>query len=124
MKRQTISQRWYFWNSVDPVWSYSCLISFISSVCFLGLHLGIVDGFWYLMLAMIGKASSFTPIYTGAFRTIGLCGLIGLACYTQTVLCIRMKKYHTLIWWVTFHAYIVLGVIGWEIASYFWGSKR
>ena len=124
-KKKTISQRWYRWNEVDPAWSYSALISFIGSVCFLGLHLGIVDAFWFFICKLTGW--NFVPIYTGLFRTIGLFGLIGLACYTEAVMFFRAKKFPELAelvwWWFTFHTYVVLGVIGWEIASYFFGSQ-
>ena len=113
-KRQTISQRWYEWNSIEPWWSIPCLFSFIGSVVFLGVHLG-AD--W--IFPLIGH-----PELVGVGRTIGLCGLIGLASVTETILFFRAKKLPTLWWWFWFHTYVVIGVVGWEIASYFFGSQR
>ena len=110
MKRQTISQRWYKWTEVDPFWAYAALISFILSVGVgLPLHLG---GGW--LMVHIGL-----PGMVGLVRTIGLLMLIG---FDATLLGITFwrRKY----WWAFFFVYITVGVIGFEIASYFFGSLR
>lgn len=100
MSRKTISTRWKEWAKVDPWWSYPTLTSMIGSFVALGVHLWVLDG----------------PV-----RTWGLIVMIGLATFTETVLFFRSKKYPTLWWWFSFHTYIIGGVIGWELASYFFG---
>ena len=68
----------------------------MTSIAGLGLHLGFLYGLW---------------------RNIGLGILIVFAIWTQTALGLRKMW-----WWFTFHVYIVLGVIGWELISYFFGG--
>jgi hypothetical protein len=99
-KRKTISQRWYAWNEAEPFWSYSALSCFALAMLGLTIHLGI-PGLW---------------------RTIGLCMLIGFDCGLLTITFLRRKIIG--LWWFSFWAYITVGVIGWEIASYFFGSLR
>ena len=95
-KRKTISQRWYAWNEKEPAWSYSALACFALAMLGLTIHLGI-PGLW---------------------RTVGLCMLIGFDCGLLAITFFRKQ-----IWWFTFWCYVTLGVVGWEIASYFFGSK-
>ena len=94
-KKLTISNRWREWAEKEPIWAYTTLASFIISILGLGLHLAVLHGLW---------------------RTVGLWVLILCGAWTQTALFLRKRW-----WWFTFHAYIVLGVIGWELASYFFG---
>ena len=96
MKRRTISQRWYAWNILEPVWSYSAIACFGLAMLGLCLHLGI-PGLW---------------------RTIGLFMLIG---FDAVLLFITFFRKQLL--WAWFFVYITVGVIGWEIASYFFGSQ-
>ena len=108
MKRKTISQRWYAWTEAEPLWAYSALACFALAMFGLTLHLG---GGW--AMAMMGL-----PQLVGVSRTIGLCMLIGFDCGLLAITFFRKQ-----IWWFTFWCYITLGVIGWEIASYFFGSR-
>jgi len=95
-KRKTISQRWYAWNDKEPFWSYSALACFALAMLGLTIHLGI----------------------PGLLRTIGLLMLIVFDAGLLAITFFRKQ-----IWWFTFWVYITVGVIGWEIASYFFGSK-
>ena len=108
-KRQTISQRWYAWTDAEPGWAYAALAAFALSMAGLVIHLG---GGW--LLAHIGLAA-----YVGLARTVGLCMLIGFDAALLAVTWLRKQW-----WWFSFFCYITLGVIGWEIASYFFGSQR
>ncbi len=109
-KRQTISQRWYAWTDVDPFWAYSALISFILSVGVgLPVHLG---GGW--VMAHIGH-----PELVGLVRTIGLFMLIGFDASLLFITAFRKQW-----WWFSFFCYITVGVLGWEVASYFFGSQK
>jgi len=96
-KRKTISQRWYAWNEKEPVWSYSALACFALAMLGLTIHLGI----------------------PGVLRTIGLFMLIG---FDLSLLGITLARKQ--LWWFSFFCYITLGVLGWEVASYFFGSPR
>lgn len=110
MKRQTISQRWYAWTEKEPLWAYAALVSFILSVGVgLPIHLG---GGW--LMTAIGLTE-----WVGIVRTIGLVMLIGFDALLLFITAFRKQW-----WWFTFFCYITIGVIGWEIASYFFGSKR
>jgi len=92
-KGKTISTRWREWAEKEPFWAYYALISFALSLAGLILHLWVLHGLW---------------------RTVGLWVLIGCGANTQITLGIRKR------WvWFTFHLYIVLGVIAWELVSYF-----
>ena len=95
-KRKTISQRWYAWNDLEPAWSYSALACFALAMAGLTIHLGI-PGLW---------------------RTIGLFMLIGFDCGLLFITAFRKRW-----WWFTFWLYVTFGVIGWEIASYFFGGR-
>jgi hypothetical protein len=96
-KRKTISQRWYAWNALEPFWSYSALACFVLSVGIgLPIHLGI----------------------PGLLRTIGLFMLIGFD-VGLLFICFYRKQY----WWAWFFVYITVGVLGFEVASYFFGSQ-
>ena len=96
-KRKTISTRWKEWTAADPFWAYSALVSFFLSVGVgLTMHLGIQEGF---------------------FRTLGLVMLIGFDAILLFITAFRKQW-----WWVSFFCYITIGVIGWEIASYFFGG--
>jgi type III secretory pathway component EscU len=94
-KRKTISQRWYAWNKLEPQWSYSALACFALAMLGLTIHLSI----------------------SGVLRTIGLFMLIGFDIGLLTITFLRKQM-----WWFTFFCYITVGVIGWEIASYFFGG--
>jgi hypothetical protein len=97
-KSRTISTRWKDWALTPGEfwWSYVALSTFMGSIAGLGLHLWVLDGLW---------------------RTVGLWILIVLACVTETILFCRARKVPTVWWWFWFHTYIVVGVIGWEVAS-------
>ena len=95
MKRKTISQRWYAWNLLEPMWSYSALGCFILAMIGLTIHLGI----------------------PGVMRTIGLFMLIGFDAGLLFITFFRKQ-----LWWAWFFVYITVGVIGFEIASYFFGG--
>jgi len=109
MKRQTISQRWYQWTEKEPFWAYLALMSFALSMFGLTLHLG---GGW--AMAMMGL-----PQLVGVTRTIGLLMLIGFDVSLLAITGFRKQW-----WWFTFFIYITVGVLGWEVASYFFGSLR
>lgn len=96
-EHKTISTRWREWAEKEWYWAYPCLCSFVGSVICLGVHL------WFLH---------------GPIRIYGLIGMISLATITTGILWLRKQW-----WWLSFHTYIVVGVIGWEIASYFFGGK-
>lgn len=108
-KRQTISQRWYAWTELEPQWAYLALTSFALSMAGLVIHLG---GGW--LLAHIGLAA-----YVGLARTIGLFMLIGFDASLLFITAFRKQW-----WWFSFFCYITVGVLGWEVASYFFGSLR
>lgn len=105
-KRKTISQRWYTWFDIEPLWAGLALGSFALSMFGLTLHLG---GGW--AMAMMGL-----PPLVGVTRTIGLFMLIGFDAILLGITAFRRQW-----WWFSFFCYITLGVIGWEIASYFFG---
>lgn len=94
-KRKTISTRWKEWALIEPGWAYSALLCFALSMAGLVLHLGVLSGIW---------------------RTIGLLMLITFDGGLLAITGFRKQW-----WWFTFFVYITLGVIGWEIASYFFG---
>lgn len=96
-KGKTISTRWKEWAIAEPFWAYFALICFFLSVGFgLPMHLAILSGLW---------------------RTVGLWMLI-----VFDVLLLGITGFRRQWWWFTFFCYITLGVIGWEIVSYFFGS--
>lgn len=94
---KTISTRWKEWAEKEPFWAYLCLSTFMGSIFCLGIHLAVLSGIW---------------------RTVGLCGLIGFGCCTEGMLWFRKQW-----WWLAFHTYVVVGVLGFEIASYFFGGN-
>jgi len=97
-KKQTISTRWKVWAEAEPFWAYAALTCFFLSVGVgLTMHLAVLSGVW---------------------RTIGLVMLIGFDCGLLFITAFRKVW-----WWFSFFIYITLGVIGWEIASYFFGSR-
>lgn len=91
----TISTRWKEWAEKEPFWAYSALTSFALAMAGLTIHLGVLSGLW---------------------RTIGLVMLIGFDALLLLITGLRKQ-----FWWMSFFIYITLGVIGWEIASYFFG---
>jgi hypothetical protein len=95
-KGKTISTRWKEWAEKEPFWAYTCLASFLLAMIGLTIHLGVLSGFW---------------------RTFGLIMLIAFDCGILFITAFRK-----IWWWFTFFVYITLGVIGWEIASYFFGG--
>ena len=95
-KHKTISTRWREWAQKEPVWAYSALTCFALSMAGLVMHLGVLSGLW---------------------RTVGLWMLIGFDVGTLSITGFRKQW-----WWFTFFLYVTLGVIGWEVASYFFGS--
>lgn len=103
-KRKTISQRWYAWTEAEPVWAYSALACFSLSMLGLVAHLG---GGW--LFAHIGLST-----YVGLIRTIGLFMLIGFDAGLLLITWLRKQMV-----WFTFFVYITLGVIVWELVSYF-----
>ena len=94
-KRKTISTRWKEWAEKEPFWAYSALASFALAMAGLVVHLGILSGFW---------------------RTFGLIMLI----WWDGIL-LAITGFRRQWWWMSFFIYITLGVIGWEVASYFFG---
>ena len=54
----------------------------------------------------------------GLWRTLGLLMLIGFDAGLLFITFYR-KQY----WWAWFFVYITIGVLGWEVASYFFGSR-
>lgn len=94
-KRKTISTRWKEWALNEPGWAYTALSCFALSMTGLVMHLGVLSGLW---------------------RTVGLYMLIGF-----DVILLGITGFRKQWWWFTFFVYITLGVIGWEIASYFFG---
>jgi NADH:ubiquinone oxidoreductase subunit 6 (subunit J) len=109
MKRQTISQRWYTWTEKEPLWAYAALISFLTSMAGLGIHLG---GGW--ICASLGLMA-----WVGIVRTIGLFMLIGFDVSLLGITAFRKQW-----WWFSFFCYVTFGVLAWEVASYFFGSLR
>lgn len=108
-KRQTISQRWYAWFDVEPVWAALGLGSFALSMAGLTIHLG---GGWFVTL--IGHHE-----LVGLMRTIGLFMLIGFDASLLFITAFRKQW-----WWFALFCYITIGVIVAEIGSYFFGSQR
>jgi len=109
-KRQTISQRWYAWTEKEPMWANAALWSFVLSVGVgLPIHLG---GGW--LMDLIGHHE-----LVGLVRTVGLFMLIGF-----DALLLGITGFRKQWWWFSFFCYITIGVIGWEIASYFFGSQK
>lgn len=97
-KRKTISTRWKEWAEAEPIWAYSALLSFFLSVGVgLTMHLAVLSGFW---------------------RTFGLIMLIAFDGVLLLITGLRKQW-----WWFTFFVYITIGVIGWEVASYFFGAN-
>ena len=96
-KGKTISTRWKEWTLAEPKWAYSALVAFFLSVGVgLTMHLGVPSGLW---------------------RTVGLYMLIGF-----DAILLAITAYRKQWWWFSFFVYITLGVIGWDLASYFLGS--
>lgn len=95
-KKKTISTRWKEWAIAEPFWAYAALGCFFLSVGVgLTMHLAVLEGF---------------------FRTLGLVMLIAFDVVLLFITAFRKQW-----WWFTFFCYITIGVIGWEIASYFFG---
>jgi len=95
-KRKTISTRWRDWAIAEPLWANTALSCFALSMAGLCIHLGVLSGLW---------------------RTIGLIMLIAFDGGLLVITGFRKQW-----WWFTFFVYITLGVIGWEVASYFFGG--
>lgn len=96
-KKKTISTRWKEWAEKEPGWAYSALSSM--AIAFVGLivHLWILSGVW---------------------RTVGLIVMITFAAICELILILRKQW-----WWASYWGIcVILGVIGWEIASYFFGG--
>lgn len=95
-EHKTISTRFKEWIEKDPFLAYLDLFCF--GMVFVGLmvHLGVTQG----------------PLRTiGLFVLIfGDIGAIGIA---------SLRK---IWWWASFYIFITVGVVGWEIASYFFGG--
>ena len=94
-KNKTISTRYADWIKAEPLWAYLCLFCF--GLVFLGLmtHLGFIRGF---------------PRQAGLIvLIIGDIGAIGISAWRK------------IYWWTSFYIFITIGVLGWEIASYFLG---
>jgi len=106
-KRHTISQRWYKWTDKEPIWAYLALISFALSMIGLVIHLG---GGWLCIKLLHTEL-------VGLVRTIGLLMLIGFDSLLLLITWIRKQ-----FWWFWFFAYVTIGVLGFEVASYFFGG--
>lgn len=109
-KRATISQRWYAWSDAEPFFAYTALISFVLSV---GVGLPIHLGCGWVLTHLLGH-----PELVGLWRTIGLFMLIGFDALLLLITFLRKQW-----WWAWFFTYITVGVLGFEIASYFFGSQ-
>ena len=94
-KGKTISTRWKEWAEEEPFWAYTALACFALAMTGLTIHLGILGGLW---------------------RTLGLVMLIGF-----DIGLLAITAFRRVWWWFTFFCYITIGVIGWELASYFLG---
>lgn len=97
-KKQTISTRWKEWTKKEPVWAYSALACFLIAMVGLTVHLGVLGG-WV--------------------RYAGLWVLILGDAGAITITAIRKQW-----WWCSFFIFITVGVIGWELASFFFGSLK
>lgn len=106
--RKTISQRFYRWFEIEPLWATLALSSFALAMAGLVLHLG--GGYFVTLIGML-------PEFVGWVRTIGLVMLIAFDVALLAITGLR-KQY----WWFSFFIYITVGVLGWEVASYFFGS--
>ena len=96
-EHKTISTRWREWALKEPVWAYSALISMALSFAGLIAHLAILSGLW---------------------RTVGLISMIVFAVICELLLIVRRQW-----WWASYWGIcVILGVICWEIASYFFGG--
>jgi len=95
-KHKTISTRWKEWAQKEPIWAYSALACFALSMAGLCIHLGVLGGLW---------------------RTVGLVMLIGFDALLLGITALRKVW-----WWFAFFTYVTVGVIGFEIASYFFGG--
>ena len=94
-KRQTISTRWRVWTEKEPVWAYAALACFIISMLGLAVHLGVLHG-------IVRQVGLWVLI-------VGDIGVLGITAFR--------KQW----WWFSFFCYVTAGVIGWELASYFFG---
>lgn len=96
-KGKTISTRWKEWAKAEPFWSYIALYTMLWSFLGLIVHLAVLEGF---------------------LRTAGLVCMIMGAFMVEFILFFRKQW-----WWLSFWTYVILGVIGWEVASYFFGAR-
>lgn len=92
---KTISTRWKEWAEKEPKWAYTALYSMMIALAGLGVHLGVLSGFW---------------------RTFGLLIMILGASIVEFILAFRKQW-----WWFSFWTYVIIGVISWEVVSYFFG---
>ena len=96
MKRQTISTRFSEFTKAEPFWARTTLILLALSILGLWVHL------WVL---------------TGLLRTLGLISMIAFVSMAEVIL-----WWKRVFWWFYFWLGIILLVIGFECASYFFGS--
>lgn len=94
-KGKTISTRWKEWAEKEPFWAYTALYTMMAAFAGLGVHLAVLSGFW---------------------RTAGLVVMCVGAGIVEAILAFRRQC-----WWLGFWTYVILGVIGVELASYFFG---
>ena len=97
MKRQTISTRFSEFTKAEPFWSKVTLVLLALSLLGLWVHL------WVL---------------TGLVRTLGLISMIAFVSMAEVILFWKRQ-----LWWGFFWLGIILLVVGFEAASYFFGSK-
>jgi len=97
MKRQTISTRWRVWAELEPLWAYAALICFLVSMAGLGVHLWVLHG--------VVRQAGLVVLIAGDAGALAITG------------------YRRQWWWHSFFWYVTAGVVGWEIASYFFGSQ-
>ena len=97
-KRVTLTNRWREWWKVEPFWAYLALATMMLSFLSLGMHL-----------------LFFLP---GLYRTIGLWAMGAFAGITEVLFIIRRQLWWSLFWGIC----VILGVIVFEILSYFVGK--
>lgn len=95
-EHKTISTRFKEWIEAEPLLAYLDLFFF--GMVFIGLmvHLGFTHG--------LARVMGLIVLIVGDVCATGLAAL--------------RKQW----WWASFYVFITIGVIGWELASYFFGG--
>jgi len=104
-KRKTISTRWSDWTRISVLDKWLARITLImlaTSLNGLWLHLWVLQGVW---------------------RTVGLVTMIVMVTLAEGIMVWRATKHPTVWWWVGFWGAIISLVIGFEVASYYFGGQ-